>query len=168
MDQTNKEDQNTTGINYKESNPLQELPNTNPLDSSDMPTESQIPEETIDRQYESSENVVVSPPEKKTPGWFLALFILVLLLFIIVSALLAYQQFYQKKGNSKSISPTSTPNPNVSIYVSPTFVPIPTPTIDTVVSKLNSLTGDDSLENIEKDIENTDLSELEKEVNKME
>lgn len=121
-----------------------------------------------------SPTVVVSNNNGNVPKWFYFLFIVTLIVFFIVTALLVLS-YAQKKSflpdifnkSSPTIMPTNaaTPSPTMSqeatISLNPTLVV--TPSIETW--RLPDLTVSDELSDLEKDVNGTDISQIEKTAN---
>jgi hypothetical protein len=113
----------------------------------------------------ASSTVVVSNQSNNTPRWFYFIFILTLIIFIIVTSLLVLT-FINKDFKLPFISKPS-PTPIPVVYKKPI---IPTPIItkepeDPVLIKLKLINDSDELQNIEKDLKETDLSFIDENIN---
>lgn len=142
-------------------------PEVSPVTSTEIPVYE--PPETT--PPEESPTVVVSNQNGGTPKWFYFLFAIVLIVFFLVTALLVLSYtgkqvvlpFLGNKGE------TATPVPLPTNRPAPTFIQETPPSANispAVISPINltlpDLTATDETADLEKDINNTDFSQLDK------
>ena len=119
---------------------------------------------------DQSATVVVSKQGGGVPKWFYFLFGVTLIVFFIVTALLVLN-YTQKSQNPprEEINPTVIPTeaiistPELTKEILPTASPAPL-VISPVVISVPELSKSDEIIDLEKDLNNTDLTQLEKSV----